>query len=189
MRPGLAFKVEAEGVKVGVIYTSHFVQRYHLDIPGRQGAARSVSEDLVRSAIESAVSEIAEYQEGDPSLSGVIVSKSLKLNMSFTVKPKASGFTLIMKNMMMKEGYGRSSLKDYTIEVNPEFKVDFPRSIDRELKVAVLDDLPSQVPVLEDDEIYEITTPEALYTVEKAGDRIHVHDADWSEDTLIVEVA
>ncbi len=189
MRAGLAFKTNVEGVSVGVIYTSHFVQRYHADIPNRPGVARFVSEEAVRSAIERAIPEIVDYQGGDPELSGVIVSRGLKLNMSFEVKPKATGFTLIMKNMMMKAGYERSSLKDYTIEINPKYRVDFPRSIDRELKVAVLDDLPSQAPSLEDDEVYDVTTPEATYTIEKAGDRIHVHDADWNKDMLYVEVA
>jgi hypothetical protein len=188
MRAGQAFKTEVEGVHVGVIYTSHFVQRYHADIPNRPAAARLVSEEFVRSAIEQAIPEIIEYQEGDPELSGVIVSKSLKLNMSFEVKPKATGFTIIMKNMMVKGGYERSSLKDYTIEINPKYRVDFPRSIDPDLKVAVLDDLPTQVPSLEDDEVYDILTPEASYTVERAGDRIHIHDADWLEDMLIIDV-
>lgn len=184
----MAFKVEIDGVKVGVIYTSHFAQRFHVDIPNRPSVARYVSEDTVRSSIEKAIPEIVDYQGGDPELSGVIVSKSLKLNMSFEVKPKAGGFTLLMKNMMMKEGYTRSSLKDYTIEINPAFKVGFPRSIDQDLKVAVLDDLPTQVPSLEDDEVYDITTPEASYTVERSGDRIYIHDADWLKDMLIVDV-
>lgn len=189
MRAGMAFKMTIDDISVGVIYTAHFVRRYHSDIPNRPAAARSVPEDVVRTTIEKAVPEIAEYQEGDPELSGVIVSKSLKLNMSFQVKPKATGFTLIMKNMMLKEGYERSSLKDYTIWINPQFRVNFPRSVDREIKAAVLDDLFLQVPTLEDGEVYDITTPEASYTVEKIEDRIHIHDADWNQDMLYVEVS
>ncbi len=190
MRAGLSFKAQVEGVAVGVIYTSHFVERYHADVPNRPAAARSVSEESVRQAVEAALPVIVDYQAGDPSLSGVIVSKGLKLNMSFETKPKSSGgFTLVMKNMMVKVGYKPTGFKDYIIEVNPSYRVDFPRATDRELRVAVLDDLPLQVPHLEDGEVYDVKTPEASYVVERDGDRLHIHDADWSEDMLYVDVA
>jgi hypothetical protein len=188
VNPGFAFRAKSGEVSVGVIYTDHFVERYEQDIPTRPAAKKTINETKVRELILKAIPRIVEWFQGGYTPDALIRARSSKVNMSLTIRKKGGGITIIMKNIMVKEGYDPSSFKDYVIELNPPHTVHFLRKMDRDLKVAVADHLAGVVSELEPDATYELTSPEASFTVDLDESDIYVEDADWLEDMAILDV-
>jgi hypothetical protein len=188
MVPGKAFEVTDEGASVGVIYTKHFVEEYHLPYKYRPPVENSVSEKDIRTTIESAIPEISDYQAGDPDLIGIIIAPKLKLNMSFSVRPRDNGFTLVMKNMMLKAGYDRKGPRDYVIKINPEYRITFERSIDQEIRVAVIEYIGQHVDEFEDGQYYTAGTDLMTFGMERMGNTFEIDFAGWNADMLYVPV-
>lgn len=189
MRPGFAFRVEEGAAKVGVIFTAHFVERYEVDLPTRAAAKRKIQEAEIYLAIRKAIPTIQEWVEAGYEPDGLIRVVATGMNMSFSVTKTRQGFTLAMKNIMVKRGYEPGSLKDYVIDINPQVTIRFMRKMDRDLKVAVVDHLLGQIPRLEPEATYEMETPEAKYVVDigESGE-LYIEDAEWLSDMLLVDV-
>jgi len=188
MVPGKAFEVTETEATVGVIYTKHFVEEYHRPYKYRKPVSISVSEDQIETAIQAAIPEISDYQAGDPDLTGIILVPKLKLNMSFSVRPHGTGFTLVMQNMMLKEGYERKGPSDYVIKVNPEYTISFERSIDQEIRVAVIEHIGENAEEFEDGRYYTVETPLVTFGVERIGNRFEIDFAGWNREMLYVPI-
>lgn len=188
MLPGKVFEASDEGAVVGVVYTKHFTEEYHLPYKYRPPVEKSVSEAEIRAVIEKAIPEIADYQAGDPDLIGIILSEKLKLNMSFSVRPHDKGFTLIMQNMMLKSGYERKGPRDYIIRINPEYQISFERSIDQEIRVAAIEHIGQHVDEFEDGKYYTVDTGLVTFGVERMGNTFEIDFAGWNADMLYVPV-
>lgn len=188
MIPGKAFEVKDEDATIGVVYTKHFADEYHLKYKYRPPVANSVPENEIRKAIETAVAEIADYQAGDPDLIGIIIVPRLKLNMSFSVRPHDKGFTLIMQNMMLKEGYDRKGPRDYVIRINPEYQISFERSIDQEIRTAAIEHIGQNVEEFEEGKYYTVETPLITVGLERIGNHFEIDFAGWNTDMLYVPV-
>lgn len=190
MRAGFALRTQVEGLSVGVIYTSHFVERFETDLPTRPAAKRTLDEDRAQALILEALPSIAGWFSAGYSPDGLIRSRASKVNMTFSVKQKAQGgFTLVMKNVMVKEGYEPSSRRDYVVDVNPRYTIHFLRKMDRDLKLAVVDDLRAQFTELEPEGTYDLETQECKYTVDLGSESdFYIEDAEWLEDMTLVDV-
>jgi hypothetical protein len=189
MQPGFILRTRIGNLRIGVIYTSHFVERYHSDSPGRPAGRKFASEEFIQNAIREGLREIAGYVvSGYKDIEGIIRSRSKKINMSFAVKPNPRGFTLIMKNMMWKLDYTPLSLKDFVVEVNPKFNVHFQKGLDSDLKIAVLDHLSGVIRRLKKNAGYSLGDDDVRYIVETSGNDVEVFDAGWTKDMLYVDV-
>ena len=189
MNPGKQFSEEVDGNVYSVVYTKHFVERFELDEPGRPAVGKTTDEHVVAAKIREALPAVDEIADYDVPFSGVIQSRSKKLNMSFSVSETAGGFQVTMMNMMQKVGYTPKSVKDYVIQVNPGMTVRFSRGISRPLQEAVLDDLIPQIPSFEDGVSYHLRGADVEYWVEVAGRNVYVDDADWVRDMYEIQVA
>lgn len=188
MQAGKAFDGIDEGRQIGVIYTSHFVDEYHKPYKYRDPVEKSVPEKDVREAIEKAIPEIAEYQAGDPDLQGIILVAKNKLNMTFSVRPRGGGFTLIMKNMMLKEGYERKGPRDYIVKVNPVYEISFERSIDQEIRVAIIEHIGENAEEFEEGAYYTVDTELVTFGMERIANHFEIDFAGWNADMLYVPV-
>lgn len=189
MHPGTAFHVFAKKQHVGVVYTTHFAERYHNDSKDRPAVKRFVSEQFVQSAIREGIPEIADYANRKyKNLSGIIRSRSKQINFVFEVIPKKDGFTLVMTSMMYKLNFVLLSLKDYVIEVNPKFNVHFPTGLDVDLKAAVLDHLASVIRKLERKAGYTLGDNDIHYIAEIERGDVYIDEAGWTKDMLYVDV-
>lgn len=189
MNPGKQFQEEVDGNVYSVVYTKHFVERYELDEPGRPAARKMIDEPTIALKIREALPAIDEIADYDTPFSGVIQSRSKKLNMSFSVSETANGFQLTMMNMMQKIGYTPKSVKDYVVQVNPGFVIRFSRGIAKPLQESVLDELIPQLSSLEDETSYHLRGADVEYWVEVAGKNVYVDDADWVRDMYEIQVA
>jgi len=189
MHAGLALKATVDGLSVGVIYTAHFVERYEKDIPTRPAAKRTLSEGDVRDLVLKALPQMVSWFKAGYTPDTLIRARAKNINMSVSMRKKGGGgLTVIMKNIMVKQGYQPSAIKDYVIELNPEHTVHFLRKMDRDLKIAVADHLAGVIEELEPNATYDLETPEAEYTVDIADSDVYIEDADWLEDMVVVDV-
>jgi hypothetical protein len=189
MRPGFAFRLKIAGQSVGVVYTTHFAERYHNDSKDRPAVKMFASEQFVQNAIKEGIPEIAGYANRKyKNLSGLIRSKSKKVNFVFEVIPKKDGFTLVMTSMMYKLNFIPLSLKDYVIEVNPKFNVHFQTGLDADLKAAVLDHLMGVIRKLERKAAYTLGDENVKYMIEIEKGDVYVDEAGWINDMLMVDV-
>lgn len=189
MHPGTAFHAVMDKQDVGVIYTSHFVERYHINSEDRPAVKKFASEQFIRSAITEGLEEITDIvTAGYGNISGIIRSRSKKINMSFGVHVKKGGYTLFMENAMWKLNYTPTSLKDYIIEVNPKVAVHFKVGLDADLKAAVLDHLISVIRELERNACYTLGDKDVQYTVDTEKNEVNIVSAGWTKDMLYVDV-
>jgi hypothetical protein len=189
MNIGKQFSVDVEGTVYTIVYSKHFAERYDLDEPGRPAVRRSVGEDLIEQKIREALPEIDEVCSYRLPVSGIIQSRSAKLNMSFSVIETSRGRIITMMNAMRKTGYTPKSAKDYIIQVNPPVTVRFRRGISKGLQETVLSDLIPQLGGLEDGTAYHLRGEEVEYWVEMAGENAYVDDADWIRDVYEIQVS
>jgi hypothetical protein len=188
MKLGFAFKMTEDKKSVGVVYTGHFVERYHEDDAGHLAVCKVADEAFVQSAIREAIPVIVYEIQDSGVTNGIIRSKSKKVNMSFSVRFKDDGYTLVMLNTMYKAHYKPLHAHDFVVDVNPQFKIHFDKGLDVDLKASVLDHLMGIIHELEPDAGYTQEGIGFRYIVEMAGENVYVCDAIWSEDMLIVDV-
>lgn len=190
MKPGLLWKTDVEGKIYTVWLTGHFVERFEVDLPDRPAAKRAISEDAVRTAIEQALSSIAEISFGDPDASGVIYAQARRFIMTWSLRPRADGFQVNMTTIKPGLDFKARSTKDYEIKVNPVYRIRFASEGSPALKAAVIEDLARSIPTLEDGALYHEADPEGLvdYWVEKAGNLVEILDAHWTSDVYEVYV-
>lgn len=189
MKAGFAFRMDVEGVNVGVVFTTHFVERYEHGDRNRAPAKTAISEEKVLASVQEAIPVIVDwFSAGIKEIHGVIRSRSTKVNLSFDVNRKSNGFTVVVKNAMVKGDYVLSKVNDYLITVNPPYYVHFVPKLDRDLKVAVLDHLVSVVETIEPDSCVSLETPEASYVADRVENDIYIEEAGWLEDMVAVDV-
>ncbi|OHB76275.1 MAG: hypothetical protein A2Z34_05700 [Planctomycetes bacterium RBG_16_59_8] len=191
MQPGEKFSLTVDDNKIVVVYTKHFVDRFHLDEPGRPAVCHSLTEEDIRVKIVEGSSKVAEYYYGDPGHEGVYISRTKSLNMTYVTVPSREGFTMKMKNMMIKTGYEPKSLRDYIVSVNPPFQIRFAKGIDPVVRSFVIGDLMSMFGDLNGDTAYHIASGdgEVEYWVDRRGDIFYVDEADWIREVVYVSVS
>lgn len=189
MQPGFQFEYEEQGLRIRVIYSQHFANRYLEAREGKPAPSAVVSEQDIALKIREALPQIAAITDTQSAFEGVIQSRRKRLIMVFAVKESQKAPTVVMKSIMIKSDYHTKGLSDYIIPVNPPATILFRKGIGASLREAVLADLVSQLSEFEDDNAYHMGGEIVEYWVERQGEHYYVDDADWKYDLYEVQVS
>lgn len=190
MEPGLRFKESVEGVEITVWLRKHFVERFDVDSPDRPAAKRTVKEEWVDQKIREALAMIAEIAAGDPDAGGVIVSRTLRFSMVFSLVATAKGIQLNMITISPRADYQARSVKDYVIKINPSVDVHFADQISPAQKHAALVALSMRFADMEAGILYHEVVSEELieYWAERRDNSVYVDSVSWTRDVYEVQV-
>lgn len=180
MAPGVQFEVPVHGARFKVVYTRHFVDRFHFDEGERLAVSRFMGREAVDAAIIRALPRVFEVLEFDPEAEGIIVSQEDGLSMKFFAIPIPGGWQLNMVTMIAAAPLRRVSDREIEISLSPTVRIRFGEDVPEILQDAVAADLGPLFHGLKEGQMQALEGEVSRALVELTPEVVEVLEASWT---------